>query len=99
MPEVPIARVDLLRRRGDGNVACGGVGERVLAAAYIPLPPRRDHRQFRRERGVGELESHLIVPLAGTAMGERIGADRLRDLTLSTRDERSCDGGAQEVLA
>ena len=66
----------------------GGVGDRVLAAPDVPLAPRRDDRQIGRERGVGQLEAHLIVALAGAAVRERVGADRARDLDLALGDER-----------
>ena len=94
-----IARVDLRVGRGDRNVVRGGVGEGVLAAADVPLAPRRDDRELRREGGVGELEAHLVVPLAGAAVRERVGADGARDLDLALGDERPRHGGAEEVLA
>ena len=76
-----------------------GVGDRVLAAADVPLAPRRDDRKVRRERRVGQLEANLIVALAGAAVRERIGADAARDLDLPARDERPRHRGAEQVLA
>ena len=48
----------------------------VGARVEVPLAPRRDHAQLGRERGVGQLEAHLVVALAGGAVGHRVGAFR-----------------------
>ena len=77
----------------------GGVGERVLAAPDVPLAPRGDDGQLGSEGGVGELEAHLIVALAGAAVRERVGADRARDVDLALGDERARHRGAEQVLA
>ena len=99
VPDVAVARVDLGGGGGHRDVALGGVGEGVLAAADVPLAPRRDHGQLGREGGVGELEAHLVVALAGAAVGERVGTDGAGELGLTARDERPAHGGAEEVLA
>ena len=71
-------------------LACTGmllllaVGDHLRAAgellAEALLPPRGDDLQLRRERGGGQLEAHLVVALAGGAVGDGIGAFRLGDL-------------------
>jgi hypothetical protein len=38
---------------------------------------------------VGELEPDLIVPLAGAAVGQRVGADAVGDFHLAARDQRA----------
>jgi hypothetical protein len=48
---------------------------------------------------IGELEAHLVVALAGRAMGDGIGPGLARDLDLALGDERPGDGGAQEIAA
>ena len=99
VPDVAVARVDLLTRRVDRDVVLRGVRDRVLAAADVPLAPRRDHREVRRKRHVGELEANLVVALAGAAVRERIGADATRDFDLAARDERPGHRRAEQVLA
>src|SRR5829696_1218481 len=98
MPKVRISRVDLLLGRGDRDATRRGVVDRVLAAADVPLTPRRDDWQVGCERREGHLEPDLVVPLAGAAMGECIGADAARDLDLPLGDERSRHRGAEQVL-
>ncbi len=80
VPDVAVAAEDVARRVLDRDVVLRGVVERVLAGADVPLPPRRDHPEVRRERPVGHLEADLIVALAGGAVGERVGALLQRDL-------------------
>ena len=98
MPEVGIARIDLLLRRGDGNALRRRVVDRVFAAADVPLAPRRDDGKLGRERREGHLEANLIVALAGAAVRERVGADAMRDLDLTLGDERARHRGAEQVL-
>ena len=56
-------------------------------------------RRSGRQRGVRQLEAHLVVALAGGAVGDRVGAFRARDLHLGLGDERPRDRGAEQVGA
>ncbi len=51
------------------------------------------------KRVIGELEPHLVVALAGGAVGDRVGADRVGDLDLALGDQRPRDRGAEEIFA
>ncbi len=62
------------------------------------LPPRRDDLDLRRERGGGQLEAHLVVALAGRAVGHRLRAVGVGDLDHALGDERPGDARAQEIL-
>ncbi len=64
----------------------------------IPLAPRRDHRQMRRERFVGQLEANLIVALAGAAVRQRIATGRQRDFHLPLGEQRARDRRAEQIL-
>ena len=88
MPDVRVARVDLVLGCDDGDVVCRGIGERIFATPDIPLPPGRDDGKLGSERRVGQLEANLIVALPGAAMGQRIGPDLARDLHLAASDQR-----------
>jgi hypothetical protein len=98
MPEVGIPRIDLLLRRGNRNALRGRVVDGILAAADIPLTPRRDDGQFGRERGKRHLEAHLVVALAGAAVCERVGPDAVGHFDLTLGDEWTRHGGAEEVF-
>src|SRR3989441_10024601 len=52
-----------------------------------------------RQRGVGQLETHLVVALPRGAVGDGVRPLLRRDLYLGTRDERTRDRGAEEVRA
>ena len=67
------------------------------ARGQIPLPPRRDHLDVGLQRIGGKLEAHLIVALAGGAMGHGVGAGLARDLDQMLRDQRPRDGGAEQI--
>ena len=67
------------------------------AAGQIPLTPRRDHLYIGRERVIAELETHLIVALAGRTVRHRIGAHLTRDLDLALGDQRPRDRRAEQI--
>ena len=83
VPEVAIGGVGLLGRREDGHPLRLDVGDQVLAALELPLAPGRDDAQLGAEGGVGQLEADLIVALPRAAVGERLGADLLRERDLA----------------
>ena len=51
------------------------------------------------ERVGGELEAHLVVALAGGAMGDGIGAGLGGDLDQALGDQRPGDRGAEQIDA
>ncbi len=70
----------------DGLVA----GEREVANG-------RDALQLGRERGDGRLEAHLVVALAGAAVGDRVGAHLDRDAGEVPGDDRAAERRDQRV--
>ncbi len=80
-----------------------GEGDHLGAAgeflAKPLLPPGGDDLDIRRERGRGQLEAHLVVALAGRAVGDGLGAVGVGDLDHALGDERPGDAGAEEILA
>ncbi len=63
------------------------------------VAPRSDDLQVGRERGGGQLETDLIVALAGRTVRDGVGFFLLRDLDHALGDERARNGRTQEVLA
>ena len=84
---------------GDRNLVLLGKGDERLARLEIPFAPRRDDFHVGLQRVIGELEPHLVVALAGGAVGDRIGADLFGDLDLLLGDQRPRDRGAEQILA
>src|SRR6476659_4011461 len=97
MPEVLVDRVRLGRGHRHRDAMPGGVRELVLPRLQRPLPPRRDDGHLRCERAIGQLESHLVVALAGTAMRERVATGLLRHFDLDFRDEWPRERGPEEI--
>ena len=81
-----------------GTLCFARVFDGVLARDDVPFAPRRDHRQMRRQRLVGQLETHLVVALAGAAVGQRVAAGGQRHFHLFLGQQRPRDGGAQQIL-
>ncbi len=57
-----------------------GIGEQAFTRVQVPFAPRRDHADVRLQRVGAELEAHLVVALAGGAVGDRVGAGLGGDL-------------------
>ena len=76
-----------------------GILEQDGAGIQLPFPPRRDHLDLRFQRVIGELEPHLVVALAGGAVGHRIRAGLAGDLDLALGYERPRDRGAEQIDA
>ena len=84
---------------GDGYLIFLGESEQRFARFKFPFAPRRDDFHVGFERIISKLEAHLVVTLAGRAMGDGIGADFLRDLDLLLGDQWPRDRGAEQILA
>src|SRR6059058_338991 len=84
---------------GDRDLMLLGEVEQRLAARELPLAPGGDHLDVRLESIISELETHLVVSLAGRSMADRVGADRPRDVDLALRDQRARDRGSEEIVA
>ncbi len=99
VPEVAILAVDAILGGLDRHIVLGGIVERVLAAADVPLAPGGDDVQAWVEGHDGQLEADLVVALAGGAMGHGVGAFHLGDLDHALGDQRAGKRGAQQVFA
>ncbi len=99
MPEILVHAVRLLASHRHRHPVGARVLDLLLARAEGPLPPGRDHRQLGGQGLIGQLEPHLIVPLAGAPVRERIAPLGERHLHLDAGDEGPCERGPQEVPA
>src|SRR5712691_1806452 len=99
VPQVTVGGVRLLRRRLHRHALGVHVGDEVFAALEFPFAPRRDDLQLGGERGVGQLEADLVVALAGAAVGDRVGAESLRDGDLVRCGERPCHRRPEQIRA
>ena len=94
-----VGRTALLVLHLDGDAVLFGVGEQLLARQQVPLAPRGDDLHARHQRVVAEFEADLVVALAGGAVRDGLGAGGAGDLDLALGDQRTGDGGAEQVLA
>ena len=99
VPGVGIAAVDLLQGRLAGDAAGLQIGEQIFPGAHVPDPPRGDHFQLGRQCGDRPFETHLIVTLAGTAVGDGVSPFRQCCLYHRLGDDRAGHGGAQQIGA
>ena len=76
-----------------------GEGDERVAGGELPFAPGRDDLDVGLERVSRQLEAHLIVALAGRAMGDRVSADLAGDLDQMLGDQRPRDRGAEQVEA
>ncbi len=82
---------------GDRDLMAFGEFEQAGARGEVPFAPRRDDLDLRLQRVIGEFEAHLVVALAGGAMGHGIGADQPSDLDLLLGDQRAGNRGAEQI--
>ena len=76
-----------------------GIRHQLFARQQIPFAPRRDDLDVRVQRIGAQFETHLVVALAGCAMGDglRAGLGGYLDETLG--DQRARDRGAEQIFA
>jgi hypothetical protein len=97
--EVAVGGVRPLGGHRDRDVVPAGELQQRRAGGELPLPPGGDDPELGGQRRVGQLEAHLVVALAGGAVGHRVGAFPERDLHLRLGDAGARDRGAQQVRA
>ncbi len=98
-PQVVVDRVgDDLGAALDGDAVLARVGD-LLLAAHLPRAHGRDRAQLRGERGDRGLDAHLVVALAGAAVGDRVAAARARVPHRELGDQRAPERGEQRIAA
>ena len=96
-PQVVVDRVRRgLRPALHRDPVLARVGD-LLVAAHLPRAHRRDHLQLRPERRHRALDPHLVVALAGAAVGDRVAAGLARVLDRELGDQRPAERGEQRV--
>ena len=84
---------------GDGDLMLFGPCDQCGAAGQIPFAPRGDDLDARLQRIGGKFKAHLIVALAGSAVGDSVGTGLAGDLDEALGNERPGDRGAEQVIA
>ena len=84
---------------GDRDLVLLGVVDQRGARGEAPFAPGRDDLDVGLERIGRELEPHLVVALAGRAVGDGVGADLARDLDQALGDQRPGDRSAEQIKA
>src|SRR5207237_9776545 len=98
VPEIAIAAVNLLPACRNGNAVLLCVIQTIFARLQIPLPPRCNHFEFRRQRRIRQLESSLGVAFSGTAVRQRRRGFADRNFDLMFRDDGARQGGSQKIF-
>src|SRR6266404_1389553 len=97
VPDVAVAAVDIFLALLDVHVVLLRVGDGGFARVNVPLAPRCDDLNVRRDGFVSEFKSHLIVAFSGAAVGEAIGAEFQRDFRLALGDDGPRHRSAEEI--
>ena len=84
---------------GDRDLVLFGVFEKPGARGQVPFAPWRDDLDVGIERIIAELETDLVVALAGRAVSDGIGPDLAGDLDLAFGDQRPRNRGAEKIGA
>ena len=97
MPQVLILGVVGLAGDLQRHVVGLGVIDLLLTGLDVPLTPRGDDLHIGGKTLDGQLETDLIVTLAGGAVGDGVSALGLGDLRQLLADDGTGKGGAQQV--
>ena len=96
-PQVVVDRVRrALGAALDRDAVLARVGD-LLVAAHRPRAHGGDHLQLGGERRDGALDAHLVVALAGAAVGDRVAAGLARVLDRELGDQRAAERGEERV--
>ena len=76
-----------------------GVVDFFLPGLDVPDPPGGDDFHLRGKGLDGQLEAHLVVPLAGAAVSDVLGAVLVRDVHKVLGDDGAGERGEQRVDA
>ena len=79
------------------NVMRFGIFDFLFTGFDIPLPPGGDDFHFRRKRFERQLETHLVVALAGAAVANRVGALFFSDFRQAFGDAGTRVGSAEQI--
>ena len=102
VPEVAVARVDLLLASARSGMPCA-LAYSTAASRLVSSKRGSFHGAMilrsGRQGHVGQLEADLVVALAGGAVGDGVGLVPAGAVDLGLGDQRPGDGRAQQVLA
>jgi len=98
MPQVLVLGVVGLLVDLERDVVLFRVLDLLLTAVEFPESPRSDNVHVRSKCLDGQLETYLIVALTGAAMADSVCAFLQCDLNDALCNDRSCKGGAEQVL-
>jgi len=76
-----------------------GIGHQLFAGHQVPLAPRRDDLDARLQRIGAELETHLVVTLAGRTVTDGVGTGFIDDIDQALGDQRPGNRGTEQVFA
>src|ERR1700676_290338 len=97
VPDVAVAAIDIFLALLHRDVVFFGVSDGVFTGIDVPFAPGRDDLQVGCDGFVGQLETDLVVALAGAAMRKSVGAEFQRDFRLALPEHRASHGGAQQI--
>ena len=97
VPQVLVLGVVGLAADLQRDVVGLGVVDLLIAALDIPLAPRGDDLQVRGKVHDGQLETHLVVALAGAAVADGVGTLGAGDLHHALCQDGPREAGAQQV--
>src|SRR5436190_22245342 len=83
----------------DRDLVLLGKGDERLARAPLPFPPWRNHRHVRLARVVAQLETYVVIALAGCAVRGGIRPGLFCDFDLGLGDGLVRRRGAEGMLA
>ncbi|KWV89437.1 hypothetical protein PFLmoz3_00859 [Pseudomonas fluorescens] len=88
----------LLAMALDRNSVLFSVIHQLFTGQQVPFTPRRNDFNAWLECVGTQFETYLVVTLAGGAVRNGVGARFVGDLDQALGDQRTCDGGTQQVL-
>ena len=98
MPHVAVHGVVMVMGYRNGNVVSSSVVDFLVTRTQLPFTPRSNNSQIRVQSFYRQLETNLVITLAGSTVSDSVSAFSFSDFNKFFSDQRTSEGSTQQVF-
>ena len=98
MPHVAVHGIVMVMGYRNGNVVSSSVVDFLVTRTQLPFTPRSNNSQIRVQSFYRQLETNLVITLAGSTVSDSVSAFSLSDFYQFFSDQRTSKGSTQQVF-